>query len=217
MRNNNIKIRVWNGLRGLRLWSKTNQTHGKGDVLQILFGAADYITCPMSIWTSEYEYPSGENNEPLSEVWTPSVCMPEFGSEQDVGLGRLHPVVWVSYLRGWRMCCVYLRNALTKSFDLPWLWNLPIWQCSAILQQCSANWETVKIFYDWLMFWLLIQSVIRPVIHPEGRMSEPMDGFMCGLNAVLMAIQSDVCINVWMYELHAGILMIQRDGFEVQK
>ncbi len=26
--------------------------------------------------------------------------MPEFGSEQDVGLGMLHPVVWVSYLRG---------------------------------------------------------------------------------------------------------------------
>ncbi len=30
---------------GLRLWSKTNRTFGKGDVQQILFGAAYHIPC----------------------------------------------------------------------------------------------------------------------------------------------------------------------------
>jgi len=39
------KIGVWNRQRGLRLWSKTNLTYGKGDVLQIPFGAAYHIPC----------------------------------------------------------------------------------------------------------------------------------------------------------------------------
>ncbi len=30
---------------GLRLWSKTNRTFSKGDVQQILFGAAHHIPC----------------------------------------------------------------------------------------------------------------------------------------------------------------------------
>lgn len=34
-----------NRQRGLRLWSKTNRTFGKGDVQQILFGAAYHIPC----------------------------------------------------------------------------------------------------------------------------------------------------------------------------
>jgi len=39
------KMRRENRQWGLRLWSKTNRTFGKGDVQQILFGAAYHIPC----------------------------------------------------------------------------------------------------------------------------------------------------------------------------
>lgn len=40
---------------GLRLWSKTNRTFGKGDVQQILFGAAYHIPYPF-LWKIIYYY-----------------------------------------------------------------------------------------------------------------------------------------------------------------
>lgn len=147
--------------------------------------AANSIWCSMS---HNLPCPYGHLNTNIRPVKTMSLWVkpePRLCVCRNLGVSRMSVSecctrlcgchIWEAYLRGWRMCCVYLRNARTRSFDLPWLWNLPIRQCSAILRQCSANWEMVKIFYDWCSDCWYSQLYGRSFTRKDGWVNRWMD------------------------------------------